>query len=114
MRVEFVSQETSVRASLNKLTFRVSNIEEIENFLLYFVREVQLLEVFNITSQTRIGFEVFSNVKFGVPPLYIPLRKLELLRNEHLFLRLRKILVSNVHFLNLDESFEIVVAVVNI
>lgn len=115
MRIRFSHQATRSGTCVNKFTFFISHIETLHDFLLSFLREIELFGLFPpLTSDSRIGFEVFSNVIIDSPPIYIPLRKREFLHNDDLIHRLSKVSVSKSMFIDLDSEFEVAVGIVNL
>lgn len=114
MRIEFLRRAIQNKSYVNKYTFKVSGVDSLQDFLTYFLRQVELMGVFDLTPNSRVGFELYSNVKIGAPALYIPLKKKESLNNDDLIFRLQKISVSESIFLDLDQEFEIVIGVVEI
>ena len=113
MRIEFTGRLLT-GSGIKKFTFLVYDIDSLQGFLVPFLENIELFNLFRFNSDSQIGFVLHSNIKFDAIPLYIPVNKPDQVNNSDLIQRLEKISVSTSMFLDLNQPFEIVVAVLNV
>lgn len=114
MKIVFKTRDPIRSTYAFKFSFTVSDIDSLDDFLDQFIEIVASMKIFNLTEDSKIGFEIYSNITLDSPPIYIPLRSRESINNDLFIHRLQKISQSTSIFIDLDIPFEVVVAVLEL
>ena len=115
MRIEFLRLEQSRRRrDVKKFSFRISDLNSLEDFLETLLTEMSLMQIFTFTNTTMTGVEVYSNLIPDAAAAYVVFKPRDRLSNNDLIRELEKMTNSNKTFLDLNQPFEIVISVVNL
>jgi len=94
-----------------KLSFKVSHVSSLFGFLETFLHNVDHL-IHDLPN--RIGIELYSNVIHDSPAIYVPITARENLSSDILVQKIDLLAHSQKIFLDLNDSFEIVLGLVRI
>lgn len=114
MKIEFKASDPIQSTYAYKFSFIVSDVQSLGDFLEQFIEVVGSMRIFTLTQHSKIGFEIYSNIRLDSHPVYIPLRSRESINNNDLILRLERISQSSSIFLDLDIPFEVVIGILEL
>ena len=116
MILEFLRRKTSSkRRDVVKCYFLVSELSDLNTAVEKILRNVQLSEIMRFDDNSWVGIEVYSNVNadennISNDLIYLPMRRKKELNSQLLIKELDRVTQSVRVFLNLEDSFQIVIS----